>query len=66
MGLEVGPCFSAEGLLSHFSTDSTKIYTFVMMILPMLILCVFFLGVPCASSIALYLEIKLKMFSMEL
>ena len=63
--LKLDHIFSAEGLLSHFTTDSVNIDAFVMMILPTLILCSFVLGVPCASVIAIYLEITLKTFVMD-
>ena len=63
--LKLGHVFSAEGLLSHFLTDYVNIDEFVMMILPMPILCSLVLGVPCSSAIAVYLEITLKKFSME-
>ena len=65
MSLEVGPCFSPVYLLTHFSTESAKIYEFVIMILPNLILYSSVSGVPLASTIVVYLEIKLKKFAME-
>ena len=65
MGLEVSPCLSSRGFVVLFSTYSAKIDTFVMRILPVLILLSFVSGVPYSSFIALYLEITLKTFTME-